>query len=671
MQIIKVDSEKCLKCNRCIASCPEQFASFYNGDELLIDPAMCIGCGACIQACTHEARVFVDDTDKAFIDIKTGIPTIVFMAPATAGYFDVKQLTGFFKREGVSAVFDVSYGAELTTESYIQHIEKNTPELLIAQPCPVVVNYIEKNKPELLPFLAPIHSPMMQTIEWVKQNRPDLKDHQFIMISPCIAKQEEFRECDENVHLVTIKGLETYLQANQINIHQYPPMDLDSLDFERGAIYPVPGGLKASVVRKKPQLGRSIKTLEGPDRIFKFLDSIDINNLQEIPFTVLDILHCQHGCAEGSGVPEAKNPEFKIMTRPEIKKLDNPLAVRSFHKKLKEQLKSMSVHRSYEDKSKNISIQQPSELDLAYIYGSLKKTKKEDFLNCNSCGYKDCESMAIAIHNGRNTADNCIFFRAALFEEERDVKKATIDRLSGQVTTLNGTVEKVVSDLSGFVSKVQKQLHSLSEMANNTRQTVAAFTDLKHKIESCLHSADNMKNNAQRGATEMKSNVSQIHKAAEEADGIQKLIKVLDDIAHKTNILSINASIEAANSGHQNSGFKVVAGEIRNLAGDTFTHIENMSEILTRSIQKMKDSQNAGDSSYNSFVNIAQEISKMNDIFGGLGAAALQLEKQTRELEDQLAEVTDIAAEVQKESDATQGTVNDVFLQLKSLFAND
>ena len=195
-KVINVDSDKCQNCHACISVCPSKFCNNGSGNHVKINDDLCIGCGQCIEACTWKARTRIDDTEQFFADLRRGVPIVTVVAPAVAASFPTTylNLNGWLKSHGVSANFDVSFGAELTIKSYLEHIQNNHPRTVIAQPCPVIVSYIELYKPELLEYLAPADSPMLHTIKMIKEFYPEYRDHKVAVISPCIAKKREFEE---------------------------------------------------------------------------------------------------------------------------------------------------------------------------------------------------------------------------------------------------------------------------------------------------------------------------------------------------------------------------------------------------------------------------------------------------------------------------------------------
>lgn len=126
----------------------------------------------------------------------------------------------YLKSIGVKAVFDVGFGAELTTKSYVEYIKTN-PKLVIAQPCPALVTWVELYHPELLPYLSPADSPMAHTIKMIKEFYPQYSNHKVAVISPCYAKRREFDENGLDDYVVTMKSLSDYFAEHDIHLSKY------------------------------------------------------------------------------------------------------------------------------------------------------------------------------------------------------------------------------------------------------------------------------------------------------------------------------------------------------------------------------------------------------------------------------------------------------------------
>ena len=193
--VVEVIADKCCNCHRCISVCPVKFCNNGSSGTVTINPELCIGCGACIEACHHGARHGIDDTQAFFSDLKGGKNIIAIVAPAVAANFPGHELelNGWLKSIGVKAVFDVSFGAELTTKSYVEELRTSRPALMISQPCPALVTFIETYHPRLIKYLAKSDSPMAHTVKMIREYFPQYRDCAVASISPCFAKKKRIR----------------------------------------------------------------------------------------------------------------------------------------------------------------------------------------------------------------------------------------------------------------------------------------------------------------------------------------------------------------------------------------------------------------------------------------------------------------------------------------------
>ena len=141
-QVMHVDDAACKNCHACISICPVKYCNDGSGEAVSVKQDLCIGCGECLEACTRQARMRKDDFE-AFINANKN-QMVAIVAPAVASNFpnDFLRLNGWLKSIGVKGIFDVSFGAELTVKTYLEHAKKANPKTIIAQPCPAIVTYI-------------------------------------------------------------------------------------------------------------------------------------------------------------------------------------------------------------------------------------------------------------------------------------------------------------------------------------------------------------------------------------------------------------------------------------------------------------------------------------------------------------------------------------------------
>lgn len=451
-----IDEEKCVNCHQCISVCSAKFAN--NGSNKIIEVVkeLCIGCGECIKACTHNARIPVDDFSEAMAALEHQEKIVAIVAPAVASSFTNSYLNfnGWLKTKGVDAIFDVSFGAEITVKSYVEHIQKNNPKLVIAQPCPAIVRYIQIYKPQLIPYLAPADSPMVHTIKMVKHFYPAYKNHKMLIVSPCVAKKNEFEETGMGDFNVTISNFQNYFIKNNVNLEDFPETEFDNEPVERAVLFSTPGGLLETAERKVPGIRYLSRKIEGPHTIYSYLNKLDSQLEKGTSPLLIDCLNCELGCNGGTGTNNhGKSPdelEYYInQRRKEAQNKcntnnNNDSAISKYEQIIDKFWLEGLYNRKYQNLSSNMKrIKIPTDNELNNIYSLMHKLHKNDYKNCSSCGYNSCEIMAIAIFNNLNKAENCHHFLNEEVTEINNQKKEIIDN-SETILTLIDKIRQLV-----------------------------------------------------------------------------------------------------------------------------------------------------------------------------------------------------------------------------------
>lgn len=648
--VIHVDEKKCINCHACIAVCPAKFCMDATGDYIEINPDLCIGCGQCIDACTHDARGYVDDFDRFVKDLEGGERISAVVAPAAAAQFpgNYLNLNGWLKSLGVKYIYDVSFGAELTVKTYIDHIKTNSPACIIAQPCPAIVTYIELYKPELLPYLAPADSPMLHTLKMVRKYYPEAKDHKLAVISPCLAKRREFDETGIGDYNVTMKSLSKHLEQNNIQLQQFPAADFDNPSAERAVLFSSPGGLLRTAEREVPSIRDRTRKIEGPELMYHYLESLSDMVKKGMGPLLIDCLNCEMGCNGGPGTDNRKKSldevEFHIENRKKEAvgrysgrngKGATKGGIKKLGKTVEKYWKKGLYKRTYNNLSQNYTISTPSPEELQSIYEKMKKYSEEDLYNCNSCGYKRCEIMATAVFNGLNKPENCHYYLTSLAEEEKkELGKARefshVEKEKAETAQKELAVQ--LEEVESTKKKMEQIYRTNVEVAKNLTENLIELDETNDDVKEMAGRLFGLIKMQEQSFSMIVDNSQTALKVIEE---INPIIAAIIDIAERTKMLSLNASIEAARAGQYGKGFSVVASEVRTL-----------SEISHAETDKIKP--------------YAEEL---KSTFQGISREIEQLSSQIREIISSAEKVTlateDIAEKstfLKEESQKLEGT---------------
>lgn len=148
-----------------------------------------------------------------------------------------------------------------------------------------------------------------------------------------------------------------------------------------------------------------------------------------------------------------------------------------------------------------------------------------------------------------------------------------------------GAANTIVNDLVGSLRKTNESLEhaaeGISETANGTLMLLEGFSTVGRAVQGAAEFAEHLNTFAKDGAETMKSLETTMEKVQQSAHEILSVVGVLDDFAARTNLLAMNASIEAAHAGVAGKGFAVVANEIKSLASASAKQAGKISEIVT------------------------------------------------------------------------------------------
>jgi len=534
-ELIKNDVLLCTGCNRCIRVCPAEGANIAykkeNEIKIKVDYNQCIVCGSCIDVCQHGSRDYYDDTEQFLSDLEAGVSISMFAAPAnrTNGE-NWERLLTWLRQKGVKKIYDVSLGADICTWAYIRYIQKETPQSVITQPCPAIVNYILMYNHALLPYLAPIHSPMLCTAIYMKKYE-NIND-KIAALSPCIAKSHEFEATHYVSYNVTLKKLYEYIKKNKIRLPQNET-GFDHMESSLGCLYSMPGGLKENV---ELYIGKTLRIdkSEGQQLVYKVLNEFSKKDEKYLP-NIFDVLNCVEGCNLGTGCIHERDI-FEINTimdkeRKRVFKSHDKVDFTKMYKEYDRVLKLTDFIREYIPLDTRSYVASNKQIEEAFERLE-KKTEADRKINCSACGYDTCLNMAKKIACGLNVPDNCIR------KINNDVK---IEH--NAVLDLSATNLKNLKRILEYISKIRGLSNEIIKSISNVNTTIKQYNDMAKEI---------------------------------------------DKIAMQINLISLNASIEAARAGQAGKAFGVIAEAIRGLANSSKETVSETGQITKQATDSIK-----------------------------------------------------------------------------------
>jgi len=253
---------------------------------------------------------------------------------------------------------------------------------------------------------------------------------------------------------------------------------------------------------------------------------------------------------------------------------------------------------------------------------------------------------------------------------------------------------KSASDIGEYIrrlaSLIEDQAAAINESSASIEEMSAGITNIAKAAEEKLRIANELESTALDGQSEMEQTEQMIKKVAASASVIMEMIQIIQDISSKTNLLAMNAAIEAAHAGDFGKGFAVVADEIRNLAESSAesakqitqslgevaeyiniseTNTERTGEIFGRIVDQIKGVA----WSMSEMKNATQELSigaqQILEALGSLVSTTEEVKGSSGEMNNRIREIIQAMIQVSNISSDTKNGMEEVSIGINEIYS--
>ena len=247
--------------------------------------------------------------------------------------------------------------------------------------------------------------------------------------------------------------------------------------------------------------------------------------------------------------------------------------------------------------------------------------------------------------------------------ELADQAKTQLDTISLTVGTM-GKMSSITNQLS---SQIHDQNDALSQSSAAVEEMISNIKSITENIDKFGNSFNQLSADSEEGKNKIENVIKLIESVSAESKKLLDTNKVIESVAQQTNLLAMNAAIEAAHAGEAGKGFAVVAEEIRKLSESTTEQSHYIKQTLSSVIENINEVTNAASSAGLTFGEIVNQISSDDSLITEIRSSMEEQSIGSKQIVDALGNIKETTHTIIENSKQMNSGIENVVAQVKEL----
>ena len=248
--------------------------------------------------------------------------------------------------------------------------------------------------------------------------------------------------------------------------------------------------------------------------------------------------------------------------------------------------------------------------------------------------------------------------------------KNQINTLNDEITNSSTAVEEILANVTNLSNQIENHASAVTQTSTAIEEMTASINSVSKIAGDKKAATDSLVEITNQGEQKVETTNEIIKEVSNSVDAMLEMISVINSITSQTDLLAMNAAIEAAHAGEFGKGFAVVADEIRKLAESTANNATQISGTLTELIDKINKALEYSSASGKAFVSINEEVKEVVNAFSEITASTDELALASKEMLTSVVSLRQISEEIRQGSGEMKlgaENINNSILSIKDI----